>query len=137
MPKSKSKPNKYANKAPQVFENGFAVTLGGADEIAHHYRRHFHQFLDYLTIDPSAPNPLDQVGDGEPALCDGMRRAGIAGLTRDELLKERDEYIARLDAGEKPYSSKLYKVGWLNDDGQMIDSQTGEVIPFVPVGSAN
>ena len=46
MPKSKSKPNKYANKAPQVFENGFAVTLGGADEIAHHYRRHFHQFLD-------------------------------------------------------------------------------------------
>ena len=62
MPKSKPKPNKYANKAPQVFENGFAVTLGGADEIAHHYRRHFHQFLDYLTINPSAPNLLDQVG---------------------------------------------------------------------------
>ena len=136
MPKSKSKPNKYANKAPQVFENGFAVTLGGADEIAHHYRRHFHQFLDYLTIDPSAPNLLDQVGDGEPALRDAMRRAGIAGLTRHELLKERDEYIARLDAGEKPYSSKLYKSGWLNDDGDMIDSQTGEVIPFVPAGSA-
>ena len=135
--RSKSKPNKYANKAPQVFENGFAVTLGGADEIAHHYRRHFHQFLDYLTIDPSAPNLLDQVGDGEPALRDAMRRAGIAGLTRDELLKKRDDYVARLDAGEKPYSSKLYKSGWLNDDGQMIDSQTGEVIPFVPVGSAN
>ena len=137
MPKSKSKPNKYANKAPQVFENGFAVTLGGADEIAHHYRRHFHQFLDYLTIDPSAPNPLDQVGDGELALRDAMRRAGIAGLTRDELLKKRDDYVARLDAGEKPYSSKLYKSGWLNDDGQMIDSQTGEVISFFPVGSAN
>ena len=117
MPKSKPKPNKYANKAPQFFENGFAVTLGGADEIAHHYRRHFHQFLDYLTIDPDAPNPLDQVGDGEPALRNAMRRAGIAGLTRHELLKERDEYIARLDAGEKPYSSKLYKSGWLNDDG--------------------
>ena len=137
MPKSKPKLNKYANKAPQVFENGFAVTLGGADEIAHHYRRHFHQFLDYLTIDPSAPNLLDQVGDGEPALRDAMRRAGIAGLTRDELLKKRDDYVARLDAGEKPYSSKLYKSGWLNDDGEMIDSQTGEVIPFVPVGSAN
>ena len=66
-----------------------------------------------------------------------MRRAGIAGLTRHELFKERDEYIARLDAGEKPYSSKLNKVGWLNDDGEMIDSQTGEVIAFVPVGSAN
>ena len=136
MPKSKPKPNKYANKAPQVFENGFAVTLGGADEIAHHYRRHFHQLLEYLTIDPSAPNPLDQVGDGEPALRNAMRRAGIAGLTRDELLEKRDDYVARLDAGEKRYSSKLHKVGWLNDDGEMIDSQTGEVIPFVPVGSA-
>ena len=140
MPKSKSakrRIDKYAGRCPQVFENGFAVTLGGAAEIAHHYRSHFHQFLDYLTIDPSAPNPLDQVGDGEPALRDAMRRAGIAGLTRHELLKERDEYIARLDAGEKPYSSKLHKVGWLNDDGEMIDSQTGEVIPFVPAGFAS
>ena len=129
--------DKYAGRSPQIFENGYSVTLGGPDEIAHHYRRHFHQFLDYLTIDPKASNPLDQVGDGEPALRDAMRRAGIAGLTRDELLKKRDDYVARLDAGEKPYSSKLYKSGWLNDDGQMIDSQTGEVIPFVPVGSAN
>ena len=137
MPKSKPKPNKFANKSPQLRDAGFLVTLGSAGEIAHHYRRHFHQFLDYLTIDPSAPNLLDQVGDGEPALRDAMRRAGIAGLTRHELLKERDEYIARLDAGEKPYSSKLHKVGWLNDDGEMIDSQTGEVIAFVPVGSAN
>ena len=137
MPKSNPKPNKFANKSPQLRDSGFLVTLGGADEIAHHYRRHFHQFLDYLTIDPSAPNPLDQVGDGEPALRDAMRRAGIAGLTRHELLKERDEYISRLDAGEKPYSSKLYKVGYLSDDGDMIDSQTGEVIPFVSVGSAN
>ena len=137
MPNSNPKSDKYANKSPQLRDAGFLVTLGGPDEIAHHYRGHFHQFLEYLTIDPSAPNPLDQVGDGEPALRDAMRRAGIAGLTRHELLKERDEYIARLDAGEKPYSSKLHKVGWLNDDGQMIDSQTGEVIAFVPVGSAN
>ena len=137
MPKSKPKPNKFANKSPQLRDAGFLVTLGSAGEIAHHYRGHFHQFLEYLTIDPSAPNPLDQVGDGEPALRDAMRRAGIAGLTRDELLKKRDDYVARLDAGEKPYSSKLHKVGWLNDDGEMIDSQTGEVISFVPVGSAN
>ena len=140
MPKSKSakrRIDKYAGLFPQVFENGFAVTFGGADEIAHHYQRHYYQFLEYLTIDRSAPNPLDQVGDGEPALRDAMRRAGIAGLTRHELLKERDEYVARLDAGEKPYSSKLHKVGWLSHDGEMIDSQTGEVIPFVPVASAN
>ena len=140
MPKSqasKQRRRRHKDMPAQIKDNGVRVDLGDVDEIAHHYRRHFHQFLDYLTIDPSAPNPLDQVGDGEPALRDAMRRAGIAGLTRHELLKERDEYIARLDAGEKPYSSKLYKSGWLNDDGEMIDSQTGEVIPFVPVGSAN
>lgn len=137
MPKSNPKPNKFAHKSPQLRDAGFLVTLGGAHEIAHNYRRHFHQFLVYLTIDPSAPNPLDQVGDGEPALRDAMRRAGIAGLTRHELLKKRDEYVARLDAGEKPYSSKLFESGWLNDNGDMIDSQTGEVIPFVPVGSAS
>ena len=113
MAKSKAKPNKYANKSPQVFENGFAVTLGGADEIAHHYRLHFHQFLDYLIIDPSAQNPLEQVGDREPALRDAMRRAGLAGLTSDELLKKRDEYIARLEAGDAPYSSKLFGSYWI------------------------
>ena len=113
MPNSNPKSDKYANKSPQLRDAGFLVTLGGADEIAHHYRRHFHQFLEYLTIDPSAPNPLDQVGDGEPALRDAMRRAGIAGLTDDELLKERDEYIARLDAGEARYSSKLHRVEWI------------------------
>ena len=121
----------------QIKDNGVRVDLGGPDEIANHYRRYFHQFLEYLTIDPSASNPLDQVGDGEPALRDAMRRAGIAGLTDDELLEKRNDYVAGLEAGEKPYSSKLYKVGYLNDDGEMIDSQTGEIIPFVPVGSAN
>ena len=97
----------------QIKDNGVRVELGGADEIAHHYRRHFHQFLDYLTIDPSAPNLLDQVGDGEPALRDAMRRAGIAGLTRNELLEKRDEYVARLDAGKARYSSKLHRVEWI------------------------
>ena len=133
----KTRTHKYANKAPQIFENGFAVTLGGADEIAHHYRRHFQLFLEKLTVDPSAQNPLDQVGDQDPALRDAMRRAGLAGLTREQLWAKRDEYVARLEAGEEPYSSKLFKAGWLNDDGEMIDSQTGEFILFVPVGSAN
>ena len=133
----KARTHKYANKAPQIFENGFAVTLGGADEIAHHYRRHFQLFLEKLTVDPSAQNPLDQVGDQDPALRDAMRRAGLAGLTREQLWAKRDEYVARLEAGEEPYSSKLFKAGWLNDDGEMIDSQTGEVISFVPVGSAD
>ena len=116
MAKSKSekrRTDKYAGKSPQVFENGFAVTLGGADEIAHHFRCHFHQFLEHLTLDPSAHNPLEQVGDGEPALRDSMRRAGLAGLTRDELLEKRDKYVARLEAGDAPYSSKLYGTYWI------------------------
>ena len=139
MAKSKSekrRTDKYAGRSPQIFENSFAVTLGSADEIAHHHRRRFHLFLEKLTIDPSAQNPLDQVGDEAPALKHAMLRAGLAGLSRDELLQKRDDYVARLEAGEEPYSSKLNKVGWLNDDGEMIDSQTGEVISFVPVGSA-
>ena len=113
MPNSNPKSDKYANKSPQLRDAGFLVTLGGPDEIAHQYRRHFHQFLEYLTIDLSAPNPLDQVGDGEPALRDGNRRAGIAGLTRHELLEKRDEYVARLDAGKARYSSKLHRVEWI------------------------
>ena len=116
MPKSKASKrriDKYAGNSPQLRDSGFLVKQGGSDEIAHHYRRHFHQFLDYLTIDPSAPNPLDQVGDGEPALRDAMRRAGIAGLTRTELLKKRDRYVARLDAGKARYSSKLHRVEWI------------------------
>ena len=104
---------KFRDKPRQIKDNGVRVDLGDVDEIAHHYRRHFHQFLDYLTIDPSAPNPLDQVGDGEPALRDAMRRAGIAGLTRNELLEKRDEYVARLDAGKARYSSKLHRVEWI------------------------
>jgi len=108
VPKSKSKPNKYANKSPQLRDAGYLVTLGSGDEIAHHYRRHFHNFLDDLTIDPSAPNWLEQVGDGEPALRDAMRRAGLIGLTREQLLEKRDDYVKRIEAGEEPYSSKLY-----------------------------
>ena len=116
MPKSqasKERRRRHKDMPAQIKDNGVRVDLGDVDEIAHHYRRHFHQFLDYLTIDPSAPNPLDQVGDGEPALRDAMRRAGIAGLTRNELLEKRDEYVARLDAGKARYSSKLHRVEWI------------------------
>ena len=87
--------------------------LGGADEVAHHYRKHFQHLLEQLTLDESAPNRLEKVGDRNPELRQAMRRAGLAGLTRDELLAQRDEYVARLDAGEKPYSSKLYGVEWI------------------------
>ena len=102
-----------------------------------HSKWQFSRFLERLINDPYAPNHLDRIADGEPVLRDALQKAGIAGLTDDELLEKRNDYVAGLEAGEKPYSSKLYKVGYLNDDGAVIDSQTGEVIPFVPLGSAN
>ena len=97
-----------------------------------HYR-----LLERLVNDPSAPNHLDRLADGDPVLCEALRKAGVAGLTREQLWEKRDEYVARLEAGEEPYSSPLIRSGWIDYDGQMIDSQTGEVIPFVPVRSAN
>ena len=34
-------------------------------------------------------------------------------LTCKQLWAKRDEYVARLEAGEEPYSSKLYGVEWI------------------------
>ena len=115
----------------------FAQTSPATRNFVQHALWQHHRLLERLINDPSAPNHLDRVADGDSVLREALRKAGVAGLTRDELLKKRDEYVARLEAGEEPYSSPLIRSGWLNDDGQMIDSQTGEVIPFVPVGSAN
>ena len=113
VPKSNPKPNKYANKSPQLRDAGFLVTLGGADEIAHHYRKHFQHLLEQLTIDESAPNWLEKVGDGNPELQQAMCRAGLTGLTREQLRAKSDEYLGRLEAGEELFSSKLYGVEWI------------------------
>ena len=125
MPKSKAKPNKYAKKTPAT------------RNFVQHAQWQFHRLLEQLINDPFAPNHLDYIADGQPELRDALRKRELAGLTREQLWAKRDEYVARLEAGEEPYSSKLIRSGWLDDDGQMIDSQTGEVIAFVPVGSAN
>ena len=121
----KRRTHKYVQKSPAT------------KNFVQHARWQFHRLLEQLARDPSLTNHLDRISDGEPVLRDALQKAGIAGLTEDELLEKRNDYVAGLEAGEKPYSSKLYKVGYLNDDGEMIDSQTGEVIPFVPLGSAN
>ena len=42
-----------------------------------------------------------------------LRKAGVAALTREQLWAKRDEYFARLEAGEEPYSSKLCGVEWI------------------------
>ena len=46
-------------------------------------------------------------------LRDALRKAGVAALTREQLWAKRDEYFARLEAGEEPYSSKLCGVEWI------------------------
>ena len=121
----KRRTHKYAQKSPAT-----------RNFVQHALWQHY-QLLGRLVNDPSAPNHLDRLADGDPVLREALRKAGVAGLTREQLWEKRDEYVARLEAGEEPYSSALIRSGWLDDDGEMIDSQTGEVIPFVPVGSAN
>ena len=115
----------------------FAQASPATRNFVQHARWQHHRLLELLINKPFAPNHLDRVADGDPVLREALRKAGVAGLTREQLWAKRDEYVARLEAGEEPYSSPLIRSGWLNDDGEMIDSQTGEVILFVPVGSAN
>ena len=70
-------------------------------------------------------------------LRDALRKAGVAGLTREELWAKRDDYVARLEAGEEPYSSKLHRVVCWNDIPKIVDRETGEVIPSALAVPAN
>ena len=106
MPKSNSqklslRTNKYAKQSRLV------------RDVICHSKWQFSRFLERLVNDPYAPNHLDRIADGEPVLRDALRKAGVAGLTREQLWTKRDEYVARLEAGEEPYSSKLYGVEWI------------------------
>jgi len=101
VPKSNSqklslRTNKYAKQSRLV------------RDVICHSKWQFSCFLERLVSDPFAPNHLDRIADGEPVLRDALRKAGVAGLTREELWTKRDDYVARLEAGDEPYSSKLY-----------------------------
>ena len=104
---------KFKDKPRQIKDNGVRVDLGGVDEFTWHCRWQFHRLLEQLVIDPYAPNHLDRIADGQSELSDALCKAGLAGLTRDELLEKRDEYIECLEAGDAPYSSKLYGSYWI------------------------
>ena len=78
-----------------------------------HVRWQFHRLLELLINDPYAPNHLDCITDGRPQLRDALRKAEVAGLTREQLWAKRDEYVASLEAGDAPYSSKLYGSYWI------------------------
>ena len=125
MPKSqasKERRRRHKDMPAQIKDNGVRVDLGGVEEFTWHCRWQFHRLLEQLINDPFAPNHLDYIADGQPELRDALRKRELAGLTREQLWAKRDEYVARLEAGEEPYSSKLIRSGWLDDDGQMIDS---------------
>ena len=114
MPQRKRQSGKkFKDKPRQIKDNGVRVDLGGVDEFTWHCRWQFHRLLEQLVNDPYAPNHLDRISDGQPELRDALRKRELAGLTRDDLLEKRDEYIARLEAGDAPYSSKLYGSYWI------------------------
>ena len=84
----KARSDKYAKKTSHI------------RNYVQHARWQFHRLLEQLINDPYTPNHLDRIADGHPQLRDALRKAGVAGLTRDELLEKRDDYVARLKAGE-------------------------------------
>ena len=100
----KGRTDKYAKRTPAT------------RNFVQHAQWQHHRLLERLINDPSAPNHLDRVADGDPVVREALRKAGVAGLTRDELLKKRDEYVARLEAGEEPYSSPLVPGGLMTKD---------------------
>ena len=104
---------KFKDKPRQIKDNGVRVDLGGVEEFTWHCRWQFHRLLEQLINDLFAPNHLDYIADSQPELRDALRKRELAGLTCEQLLAKRDEYVARLKAGEEPYSSKLYGVEWI------------------------
>ena len=114
MPQRKRQSGKkFKDKPRQIKDNGVRVDLGGVDEFTWHCRWQFHRLLELLINDPYAPNHLDCITDGRPQLRDALRKAEVAGLTREQLWAKRDEYVASLEAGDAPYSSKLYGSYWI------------------------
>ena len=114
MPQRKRQSGKkFKDKPRQIKDNGVRVDLGGVDELTWHCQWQLYRLLEQLVNDPYAPNHLDRISDGQPELRDALRKRELAGLTREQLWAKRDEYVASLEAGEEPYSSKLYGSYWI------------------------
>ena len=96
----KAQTDKYAKQSPAT------------RNFVQHAQWQFHRLLERLVNDPYAQNHLDHIADGHPELCKALRKAEVAGLTREQLWARRDEYIGRLESGEEPYSSPLYSSEW-------------------------
>ena len=133
-----SKIDKYSSSLQQEFmtHRGQKVPLGGVAEMLRHCDAQWYAYLERLVNNPKEQNPFERYEGAD--LRQGLKDRGYIGKTQDQLRADSLKYAKKLEAGQEPYSDReLYRVGWRNDDGEMIDSQTGEVIPFVPVGSAS
>ena len=97
----KARTDKYAKQSPAT------------RNFVQHAQWQFHRLLERLVNDPYAPNHLDHIADDHPELGKALRKAGVAGLTREQLWARRDEYIGRLEAGAEPYTSSLYSTEWI------------------------
>ena len=119
-----------------MIHRGQRVTLGGVQEMLRHCDAQWYAYLERLVNNPKEQNPFERYEGAD--LRQGLKDRGYIGMTQAQILAKRDEYVSDLEAGKPAYSdTELYRVGFLNDKSEMIDSQTGEVIPFVPVGSAS
>ena len=121
--------NKYENCNPQIKVNGKRVELGGSDEMLCHIDWQWHRYLEQLITKPDTPNPFNSSTD--PELVAGLKARGYIAITRAELLAKRDEYVARLEKGEEPYSDKLHGSEWIENPNAepvkvLINRTTGE-----------
>ena len=108
----------------------------GVPELLRHCDKLWFNYLELLARRPQAPNPFEAPAYQDPDLHFGLLRRGYVDLSSDQLIAKSKIYVSKLEAGEDPYTdNELYRSGWINDEGEMIDSQTGEVISFVPVDS--
>tara|TARA_Y100001973_G_C5163870_1_gene314989 strand:+ start:229 stop:636 length:408 start_codon:yes stop_codon:yes gene_type:complete len=98
--------NKYKNSPQRMVVNGRHVELGSVEEILCHCDWSWHRYLEKLVNFPEAPNPF--LSFTEPEILKGLKDRGYISITRDELLAKRDEYLARLEKGQEPYSDKLH-----------------------------
>ena len=122
--------NKYKNGPQRMVVNGRHVELGGVEEILCHCDWSWHRYLEELFNFPEAPNPF--LSFTEPDVLKGLKDRGYISITRDELLAKRDEYLARLEKGEEPYSDKLHgDLGWSKSTvnspvSVLINNETGD-----------
>ena len=133
----RAKKDKYSSASEPTFmiHKGQKIVFG-VPEMLRHCDAQWYAHLERLVNNPKEENPFERYEGAD--LRQGLKDRGYIGMSQAQILAKRDEYVSDLEAGKPAYSdTELYRVGFLNDKSEMIDSQTGEVIPFVPVGSAN